>query len=164
MRNREAFKNMITNIFLQIVVAISGIILPRFFIECYGSSVNGMITSLTQFLSYIGLVEAGIGSASIVALYKPLAENDYKMTSQVLSATKRFYRKAGWVYLALTLVLAVAYPLIVGEQVEQELVIWMVLVLSSSTVIDFLYWENTGYYLPQIKRIISLHLHRLWEI
>ena len=78
MRNKYAFKNMLANLILQVCVADSGIILPRFFIEEYGSTINGMVSSITQFLSYIGLVEAGVGSASIVALYTTLAKNDIK--------------------------------------------------------------------------------------
>ena len=52
---------MAANLFLQIVVFISGIILPRFILQAYGSSINGMITSVNQFLTYLGLAEAGGG-------------------------------------------------------------------------------------------------------
>ena len=51
MRSEQAFKNMAANLFLQIVVFISGIILPRFILQAYGSSINGMITSVNLFLT-----------------------------------------------------------------------------------------------------------------
>ena len=41
--------NMISSLVLQITVFISGIILPRLFIESYGSRVNGLISSIQQF-------------------------------------------------------------------------------------------------------------------
>lgn len=61
MRGKQAFKNMVANLFLQVIVLLSGLILPRFILEAYGSSVNGMITSVNQFLTYLGLAEAGVG-------------------------------------------------------------------------------------------------------
>ena len=51
MRGKQAFKNMVANLFLQVIVLLSGLILPRFILEAYGSSVNGMITSVNQFLT-----------------------------------------------------------------------------------------------------------------
>ena len=53
--------NSISAILLQVVTAVSGIILPRIIITNYGSGVNGLIASITQFLSYIALLETGIG-------------------------------------------------------------------------------------------------------
>lgn len=75
MRSRQAAKNMIASIFLQGVVFLSGIILPRFFLQEYGSNINGMVTSINQFLVYLGLAEAGIGTASLVALYTSSGES-----------------------------------------------------------------------------------------
>lgn len=137
MRNKYAFINMMANLMLQVCVAVSGIILPRFFMEAYGSTVNGMITSISQFLSYIALVEAGVGTASAVVLYAPLANKDSKQINGILSATKRFYFKSGCLYLILTLGLAVIYPMLINSQVEKSLVVLMVLILSSSSAIDF---------------------------
>ena len=57
---------MVASLLLQVIVLLSGLILPRFILEAYGSSVNGMITSVNQFLTYLGLAEAGVGTASCV--------------------------------------------------------------------------------------------------
>ena len=75
MRGKQALKNMVASLLLQVIVLLSGLILPRFILEAYGSSVNGMITSVNQFLTYLGLAEAGVGTATVVALYTPLALN-----------------------------------------------------------------------------------------
>ena len=44
MRGKQALKNMVASLLLQVIVLLSGLILPRFILEAYGSSVNGMIT------------------------------------------------------------------------------------------------------------------------
>lgn len=137
MRNKYAFINMIANLLLQVCVAVSGIVLPRFFMEAYGSTINGMITSISQFLSYIALVEAGVGTASAVALYMPLVKNDIEQTNGILAATRKFYIKSGCIYVLLTAVLAFIYPQLINSQADTALVRWMVVILSSSSVIDF---------------------------
>ena len=74
MRVQQALKNLICNVLLQVVTAISGLILPRLYLQIYGSALNGMVSSATQFMSYLSLVEAGISAASIVGLYTPLSQ------------------------------------------------------------------------------------------
>ena len=59
MRTRLAAKNTVASLFLQIVLAISGMLVPRYFTIQYGSSINGLVSSITQFIGYLGLVEAG---------------------------------------------------------------------------------------------------------
>ena len=54
MRSKSALKNILANLILQITAAISGLILPRFFIIAYGSTMNGMIVSVTP-VSYTHL-------------------------------------------------------------------------------------------------------------
>lgn len=63
LRVQQALKNLICNVLLQVVTAISGLILPRLYLQIYGSALNGMVSSATQFMSYLSLVEAGISAA-----------------------------------------------------------------------------------------------------
>lgn len=139
MRSKQAFKNMTANLLLQAVMLFSGIVLPRFFMEAYGSSVNGMITSVNQFLMYLGLAEAGVGVASTVALYKPLAEENQREINAVLSAARRYYNRSGMLFLGMVLALIFLYPFFISQQLEASLVRWMVMVLASSTMIDYFF-------------------------
>ena len=59
MRTKLAMKNMVFSLLLELATAISGIIVPRFFTALYGSAVNGLVTSINQFITYMTLVEAG---------------------------------------------------------------------------------------------------------
>ena len=78
MRSKKAIKNIISSLSQQIAVIICGLILPRAIIGTYGSNVNGLISSITQFLSYITLLEAGIGPVIKSVLYKPIANKEKK--------------------------------------------------------------------------------------
>ncbi|MEG2784387.1 MAG: polysaccharide biosynthesis C-terminal domain-containing protein [Lachnospiraceae bacterium] len=137
MRSKQALRNIIANILLQVIICLSGIILPRIFIGVYGSRVNGLVTSITQFLAYLGLAEAGVGTASIVALYKPLAQRDTKEINSVLSATRQYYNKSGMLFVALVLALTFFYPYMVSQQLDPLLIRSMILVLASSTLVDY---------------------------
>lgn len=128
---------MIASLFLQGVVFLSGIILPRFFLQEYGSNINGMVTSVNQFLVYLGLAEAGIGTASLVALYTPLARGDQEEVNGVLSASRRFYNRSGYLFGALTAGLALIYPYLITQQLSAPLVRTMILILASSTLVDY---------------------------
>lgn len=48
MRTKQALKNTISSLLLEVVVAISGLIVPRIFTAAYGSSVNGLVSSISQ--------------------------------------------------------------------------------------------------------------------
>lgn len=138
MRSEKALKNMVASLALQMIVFLSGIILPKFFLEAYGSSVNGMVTSVNQFLMYLGLAEAGVGTASVVALYGPLAKNDEKEINSVLSATRIFYNRSGILFLGMVIVLVVIYPYLITQQLNSGLVRAMIVVLASSMLVDYL--------------------------
>ena len=74
MRGRLLAKNTIASLIAQITAIVCGFILPRFFLEYYGSDVNGLINSITQFLGIISFLELGVGAVVQSSLYKPLAE------------------------------------------------------------------------------------------
>ena len=112
-RSSSFASNTFWSLVLQAVTLIVGFLVPRSIIAFYGSEVNGLVTSLTQFVQYISLVEAGISAAAVYALYEPLAANDQDKIDVVVSAAKKFYYKSGWLFVALIAILAFAYPLVV---------------------------------------------------
>ena len=75
----------------QVVLVITGLILPRLYLHYYGSAVNGVITSVKQFLAFINICDLGISAIVTSAFYKPLAENDILKTSQILCYSKHFF-------------------------------------------------------------------------
>lgn len=139
MRNKQAFKNMLSTMILQVVVAITGLLLPRFFIMGYGSAMNGMISSITQFLSYLSLVEAGISAASMVELYSPLHKRNEKEVNEVLSATKSFYYRSGILYGILLLCLVIIYPTLIHDQIDTSVVRWLIVVMAASNLMDYFF-------------------------
>lgn len=152
MRSKQAMKNLLSNLLLQVIVFIVGIILPRFFLEEYGSTVNGMVTSINQFLTYMGLAEAGVGTASVVALYAPLADERQKEVNSILSATRLFYYRSGMIFIALVTGLVVVYPYLISKQLPASMVRMMIIVLASSTIVDYLFLGKYKVILTAMQR------------
>lgn len=113
-RTASFLRNSFWSIILILVNTVSGFIVPRVVIGCYGSSANGLVNSITQLVSYITLVEAGIGAAAIFALYKPLAEGDKELVDAIVTAAKTFYYRSGIIFTVLIGGLAVFYPMLVN--------------------------------------------------
>ena len=93
----------------QLVTTVCGLIVPWIMIDTFGSAVYGATTSIAQFLSYISLLEGGIGRVARGAFYKPLADGDNDNISRIYLATKRFFLIVGIVFMAYTLVLSFTY-------------------------------------------------------
>ena len=71
--------NTITPLMPQLATIISGFLIPRLILKYFGTNVNGLIQSITQFLSIITFMEAGVGSVIRYNLYKPLYDkNNYE--------------------------------------------------------------------------------------
>lgn len=137
-RSKKFFYNTVFTALLQIVNIVAGLIVPKFMLRYYGSEINGLVTSITQFITYFNLVEAGLSNAAVYALYKPLADKDNERISEIVSASKKFYMQAGYVFTALTFVLAIVYPLYTKiDGFSPILMGVLVIVLGSNGFLEF---------------------------
>ena len=75
-RSKYFVLNTLASLANQVIVVICGFILPQLILNYYGSSVNGLIQSITQFIGLVGIFDAGMGVVIEACLYKPLAEGD----------------------------------------------------------------------------------------
>lgn len=107
MRNTK--KNVLTTLISQVVSTVCGVVIPRVFLSTFGSAMYGLTTSIAQFLSYISMLEGGIGRVARAEMYGPLARKDDLEVSRVYHAIKRFFSVVGMIFIAYTLVLSVAY-------------------------------------------------------
>ena len=86
-KDRRIKYNLVSGIVYQVVLISLSFLLPRLYLENFGSEVNGVLSTIKQIFTYMCLLEAGVGLATTQALYKPVAENDHNKASSVISAT-----------------------------------------------------------------------------
>ena len=139
-RTQKFALNSLTAAINQVVVMIVGFITPRLMISTYGSEVNGLVSSLNQFISYITLVEAGIGGAAIFSLYKPLANKDTNGVSSIVVSARKSYRQAGYIFSSGIFMLALVYALVCGTETLTFATIFpLALILGVNGCVDFFF-------------------------
>ncbi len=102
----------------QFVVTITGLILPRCFLHYYGSEVNGLISSITQFLTFINICELGIGAVVSAAYYKPLADGNTYEISKIFVYSRHFFKIIGFILLVYIAGLLVIYPTFINTSFD----------------------------------------------
>lgn len=137
MRTKKALYNSIASISLQIVSLICGFILPRLILSRFGSSYNGITQSISQFLSVIALLRAGVGGATRASLYKSLAKKDMEQVSSTVKATELFMRKVSLIFAGFILVFAIIYPIFVRSEFNWLFSSTLVIIIAFSTFIEY---------------------------
>lgn len=138
-RVRKASINLVTTFLYEIVSFVCGLILPRLILRNFGSTYNGIISSVTQFLSLISILRLGVAGATRVALYKTLAAGDLAGTSSIVRATEKYMRKIGYVILAYIALLAVFYPMFTNTGVGYFDVVVLVVAAGIGTFAQYFF-------------------------
>lgn len=124
--------NSITSIVSQVVSFVCTFALTRLILANFGSNVNGLVASITQFLGFISFLEMGIGAVVKSALYKPLADEDYDEVSKVIISTKKFYRTIAKILIVYTVIIIIVFPIISREEFSPIYTGSLVLIISIS--------------------------------
>jgi len=122
--------NLLSGIIYQIVLISLSFLLPRLYLENFGSEVNGVLSTIKQIFTYMCLLEAGVGLATTQALYKPIGENDYNKASSVISATNHYYFKTGIVYCVIVLLIAIVYAYFIPTGINPH-VLFAIVILNA---------------------------------
>lgn len=158
MRKEKAIKNISFSLLLQIIAIICGFIVPKLIIENYGSNVNGLITSITQFLAYISLLQAGMGPVVKSVLYKPIAKKDKKGIEDILRSSEKFFKKIALIFIVYILILCFIYPIFINTEFDSMFSISLLLIISISTFAEYYFGITYELYLQAEQRtyIVSI--------
>lgn len=139
MRTRKTFINIIFNFLQQIIGVITGLILPPLIVGKFGSSLNGLVSTIKQMMTYVQLTGAGIAASSTYAMYKPLAQEDHKKISGIYNAANKMFIKAGNIFSIIVLIISVIYPFYVSadDNIPFIVVCLLVIVISVCGLSEF---------------------------
>lgn len=165
MRLKYGLYNTFFGVLSQVIIMIFGLITPKLFLTSLGSEVNGLLQSISYIFTYIALLEAGVGTATIQALYGPIAKNKEQEINKILSATNIYYKKTGIIYLIIVILFAFIYPFVVDTNIKPVIIIFVILLNGLGGVINFLFQgkyrlllqaEGKTYILTNLSTIISI--------
>ena len=139
MRSKKAFYNVISNLILQFFIFAYGFILPKIIMSNYGSNVNGLISSITQFLAYISLLESGVGPVVKSRLYKPIADKNTKEIRNILYATEKFFKKIAFIFIAYILILLLFYQKMISLNNSTLYVSSLIIIISVSIFCEYFF-------------------------
>ena len=139
MRSKKALLNITSNLLLELIIVLYGFIVPYVIINKFGSSVNGLVSSITQFLAYIALLESGFGPVVKSALYKPIAKNDDNTIANILKTTEKFFRTIAYIFLLYIIVLCFLYPLLVSNDFEWLYTVSLIIIIGISTFAEYFF-------------------------
>ena len=143
---RKFLLNTVTSVLMQITTVICGFILPRLILESYGSEVNGLTQSISQFLGVITFFELGIGQVIQSSLYKPLSQKNTERISCILRSGNKYFRKIAHIFLCYIAVLTFVFPVIIDQRFEWLYTATLIVAISVSSFAQ--------YYFGLIDRIL----------
>lgn len=123
----------------QIVTTGLGVLIPRLVLVNLGSESNGLLSSVGSVLSYMSLLEAGVGLATQQALYAPFGKNDHDAINRIMAATHFFYKRTGYIYLALVSILSVGYTLLIETSLPKIQVFFVIFLSGLSGVLSYFF-------------------------
>lgn len=147
---------MSSSLLLQLVNVICGFVVPHAIISTFGSDTNGLISSITQFLTYITLLEAGFGPLIKSILFKPIANNSKKDIEKILKSSERFFHNIAKIFILYVIALCLIYPHIVNT-FEPLFTVSLIVILAVSIFTEYFFGITYSLYLQaeQKNYIIS---------
>lgn len=139
MRSKKAIINTIMSLLEELVSVICSFILPHFILSYFGSTYNGLTSSITQFLSCAFLLRLGIGGATNAALYKPLADNNQNEINSIIKATDIYMKKVSAILLLLIVIFAAIYPVFVSSEFGWFFTFSLFMIIGISTFAESLF-------------------------
>lgn len=165
MRKKKVIRNVMFSVLQQLIAIICGFIVPKLIIKTYGSDVNGLVSSITQFLAYITLLEAGIGPVVRAQLYKPIAKKNTQEIENILFSAEKYFRTIAAIFIGYIILLLVFYPIIVNKDFSRIFSSSLIIIISISSFAEyyfgmayriFLHADQKSYIISIIQSVTTI--------
>lgn len=167
-RIKNSKYNVLLNMVQLFITTILSFIARSVFINILGKELLGLDGLFTNILSMLSLTELGINTAINFSLYKPIAENNDKKISALMTMYKKLYVKIGLVVLALGIILMPFLHLFINGYKFDDLYFIYILYLINTVFSYFYIYKETlinayqkNYKLFAIKSITTIMLYGL---
>ena len=165
MNTRKSIYNILSGIFGQTISIVLGIMNPRLVIVSLGSESNGLLSSVNQILVYLNLLESGVGTAALQALYPPVAEENRAKINGIMAEVNHFYKKISLWYLLIISVISLLLPFIIQSELPFSTICLVVLLSGLTQAASFalqgaysllIQAEGRNYILTNIRTLINI--------
>lgn len=143
-RTKKSIFNISSNFTILMIKTILSFVTRTIFIKFLGEEALGLNGLFTNILSMLSLAELGISMAINFSLYTPLANNDKKTISALMSFYRKIYQYIGLIVLSLGLFLIPFLKYLIKDinQIDNVYLIYL-LYLLNSTFSYFISYKET---------------------
>jgi O-antigen/teichoic acid export membrane protein len=139
MRTKKAVINGLVGIVTYLISFLPAMIVRKIFLVQLGEDLLGLSSLYTNIISYLSIIEMGIGSAIIFSLYKPFAEGDRVKVKGYIDYYAKFYKIVGFIILLVGIGLLPFLHIFITDDIDMtKATIYFVLFLIN-TVISYLF-------------------------
>lgn len=158
MRTKKTFLNLISEIIPLVIVSLLGIFKLKIFIQVLGDETLGLYQLFSQIMVYVALVDGGLTSAVLYALYKPNSSNNTKKINEILSGTFRVFNIIGAAIFFIAAIVAFIVPFLIKENSFDYLyIVFSFMLFSLSNVVSYFFVPFTTLYeVKEKKYVVSL--------
>lgn len=139
MRTKNAVYNLIFSLIRQVVSILFNLVIPILIIRTFGSDLNGMVSSITKFLSYIAIAEGGLGGVVKAGFIKSIADNNNDKINKIYSAINKFFKYIALVYLGYVIILCIFYPLLLYDSLDKIPTILLIVSIALINLSKYLF-------------------------
>ena len=144
---RKLLNNSISSFVLQLTTIVCGFILPRLILDSFGSDINGLVNSITQFLSVIAFLDLGVGAVFQSSLYKPLVQKDNDSISKIYVSGQRFFTRLAEILLGYVVVLICVFPFLPRQKFGFVYTATLIVAMSISSFAQYYFGMANGLFL-----------------
>lgn len=90
-RTRAAIWTMLIGVINSFAMVLFNIIYTNLLLKTYGSEVNGLISTITQFVSFFSIIEGGFTTAAVVSTFDTIFKKQFEKLGDILFTIKRMY-------------------------------------------------------------------------
>ncbi len=109
-RTRRTVQNSRTSLVLFLFQFVVGFYSRKVFLDCLGTEILGVNTTLGNILSFLNLTELGIGIAMATSLYKPIQAQDQNAINEIITVQGILYHRIAVLLCVLSVPVLVAMP------------------------------------------------------
>lgn len=150
MRLQKTLLNYVATLFPTILLMFFGLYRSRLLVNSLGLDMAGLEATFGDVFAFIHLAEAGLGTAVLTALYKPVSEKQYYKVSQLVTGARFYMRKIAMYILGMGIIASIFIPLLIKDSSLSYTYIYVAYFV-------FLTKSVIGYFLYVPGCIISAH-------
>ena len=158
MKTKKTFINLLCEVIPLAIISFLGIFKLKIFLQTLGDETLGLYQLFSQIMVYVALVDGGLSSAILYALYKPNSNNNKKEMSEILSGAYKVFNLIGAAIFFIAAIVAFIVPLFIKDNnFDYSFVVISFGLFSLSNVVTYFFVPfRILYEVKERKYVVSL--------